>query len=70
VARTPLILREVGFSFLLDSADRSFAKGICQESPQAGRFSILAIGYLFRAAKLPPEFLEKVEKALMALLEK
>lgn len=70
VARTPLILRDVAFSYLMGSADRAFAKGLCTESPQGGRFAVLVIGYLFKAAKLPPEFVERGEGVLMPLLEK
>lgn len=68
VARSPLILRDVAFSFLMGSSDRNFAKVLCAEAPQAGRFAVLTSGYLCKAAKLPPEFVEKTERALLSLL--
>jgi hypothetical protein len=70
VARTPSILREVGFKYLASSNDSTYAKELCAQSPQAGRFAVLSINYLFKAAKLPPEFLEKGESMLLQLLEK
>ena len=70
VARTPLILRDVAFSYLMGSVDRTFVKGLCVASPQAGRFALLTVGYLFKAAKLPHEFLKKSEQVLIPLLGK
>lgn len=70
VARVPLVLREVAFAYLRGSSDRRFAKGLCVESPQAGRFAVLIIDYLFKAAKLPAEFVNKGDGVLIPLLEK
>jgi hypothetical protein len=70
VAKSALILREVGFSYLANSADREFAKRICRGSPQAGRFSLLAVDYLLTAARLPKEFIETCESSLLPLLDK
>lgn len=70
VAHVPLILREVAFSYLRKSTNRAFAKGLCVESPQAGRFAVLIIDYLFKATKLPAEFIEKGDNVLMPLLER
>ena len=69
-AHSPLILREVAFSYINNSADREFARLLCRECPQGGRFSVLIIGYLFRAARLPDEFRSRVEGSLLALLNK
>lgn len=70
VAQTPLILRDVAFSHLMGSVDCTFVKGLCMASPQAGRFALLTVRYLFKAAKLPHEFLEKSERVLIPLLGK
>jgi hypothetical protein len=65
--KVPLILREVGFSFLCNDTARSFAKTLCAESPQAARFSLLIVDYLSKAGKLPPEFGKTPESALLSL---
>jgi hypothetical protein len=65
--KVPLILREVGFSFLCADTVRAFAKTLCAESPQAARFSLLVVDYLSKAGKLPPEFGKIVDSALLAL---
>lgn len=65
--KVPLILREVGFSFLSADNARAFAKTLCAESPQAARFSLLVVDYLSKASKLPPEFGKIVDSALLAL---
>jgi hypothetical protein len=70
MAKTPLIIRDVAFSCLMGSVDRTFVKGLCIASPQAGRFALLTIDYLFKAAKLPHEFLKKSEEVLIPLLAK
>lgn len=67
-SKVPLILREISFSRLLGSDNLQFCKTLCMESPQAGRFAVLIIGYLFKSAKLPPEFLEQIESALISQL--
>lgn len=68
ISYSPLILRELSFSYINDSSDLMFARSLCQECPQGGRFSVLIIGYLFRAAKLPDEFRSLAENALLSLL--
>lgn len=70
IARTPLILREIAFRCLANSNEDAYAKKLCAQSPQAGRFAVLSIGYLFKAAKLPTEFVEKGESILLPLLER
>lgn len=65
VARVPLILREIAFAELVGSSDLQFCKTLCQESPQAARFSLLIVDYLFKAVRLPPQFLEKVTATLL-----
>lgn len=68
IAKVPLILRELAFSELVGSSDLHFCKLLCQESPQAARFSILIIDYLFKAVRLPPQFLESAQSKLLAQL--
>ena len=67
VQRTPLILREVGFSILVEDKTFAFAKTLCQETPQGARFALLIPGYLARAAGLPPEFASIADQALIGL---
>ena len=67
VARTPLILREIGFS-RLQRGDCSIAYTLCQEAPQAASFAVLIIGYLFRAGNLPREFLSGVEAEVLGYM--
>lgn len=69
-SKAPLILREVAFAQLLESDDLEFAKSLCKESPQAGRFAVLIADYLFKSARLPPEFARAIEGRLLGLLEK
>ena len=68
VARVPLILREVGFGYLNNPVDRSFATTLCREAPQAARFAVLIVGYLFRAGKLPDDFRRNIETDILALM--
>jgi hypothetical protein len=65
--KVPLILREIGFSFLCADSSRSFAKTLCLESAQAARFALLLVDYLSKAGKLPPEFGKIVDSALLPL---
>lgn len=69
-SRAPLILREIGFARLLGSGDLGFAKTLCKESPQAGRFAVLILSYLLKSAKLPADFATQLETTLLSLLEK
>ena len=68
LAKAPLILREISFAELVGSTDLQFCRTLCQESPQAGRFSLLIVDYLFKAVRLPPQFLEKVQASLLPQL--
>ena len=68
VARVPLILREVGFGRISGAEKGEFARVLCQEAPQAARFSILIIGYLFRAGGLPDDFRRSVETEIIGLI--
>ena len=70
ISHSPLILRELALSYINNSSDLMYAKSLCQECPQGGRFSVLIIGYLFRAAKLPDEFRSLAENSLLPLLNK
>lgn len=69
-SRAPLILREIGFARLLGFGDLGFAKTLCKESPQAGRFAVLILSYLLKSAKLPADFATQLETTLLSLLEK
>ncbi len=68
VQNVPLILREAAFSVLAADTTRAFAKTLCTESPQGGRFAVLIPTYLCRAAKLPPEFSKIADDVLLPLL--
>jgi hypothetical protein len=65
---TPLILRECGFSLLRGDTERKFAKTLCAESPQGGRFASLLPSYLAKATKLPPEFEKLADATVLPLL--
>jgi hypothetical protein len=67
VQRVPLILREVGFSFLSDKPSFSFAQELCQETAQGARFALMIADYLCRATKLPPEFIKIADDTLLPL---
>jgi hypothetical protein len=66
--RSPLILREVGFSALRGDAARVFAKALCSESPQGARFALLIPSYLGKAVMLPPEFTKIADAILLPLI--
>lgn len=70
VACAPLILRELAFAQVLGSADLEFARTLCTESAQAGRFCVLILSYFVKAARLPTEFSSQLEALLLGLLEK
>lgn len=70
VSNAPLILREVAFAQLLEIPDLEFAKVLCRESPQAGRFAVLIADYLFKSARLPPDFAKQIDMRLIGLLQK
>ncbi len=67
-SRAPLILRELAFAHLAGSTDLSFAKTLCEESPQAGRFAVLILSYLLKSGRLPVEFGKQLEPELLGLL--
>ncbi len=69
-SNAPLILREVAFAQLLETDDLEFAKILCRESPQAGRFAVLIADYLFKSTRLPPDFSRQVDSRLIGLLQK
>ena len=69
VARVPLILREVGLNHIKSPAELSFARTLCQESPQAAGFAVLIAGYLFRASRLPDEFRLNMETEILGLMK-
>lgn len=65
VARVPLILREVGFNYLRSPVDCRFASALCMEAPQAARFAVLIIGYIFKAGRLPDDFQKIIETQIL-----
>jgi hypothetical protein len=69
-ARVPLILREVAFARLHGATDFTFARTLCKEDPQAGRFAVLILGYFVKAARLPAQFSQDSEQILMSLLDR
>lgn len=66
--RTPLILREAGFSVLRGDTTRAFGKTLCSESPQGARFALLIPTYLGKAVKLPPEFIKAADDTLLPMI--
>ena len=66
--RSPLILREAGFSLIAGDSEREFARTLCGESSQGARFALLIPTYLARAAKLPPEFGKTADDILLPLI--
>ena len=68
-SKVPLLLREIAWSFLSPNADMAFAKKIMKENRNAGKLSIVAISYLCKASKLPPEFNEMLCQILLSLQE-
>lgn len=67
VQRSPLILREAGFSLLASDSEMLFARKLCNESPQGARFALLIADYLAKAARLPPEFGKNSDNYLLPL---
>lgn len=65
VPKSPLLIRELAWSYLNGSPNLDFAKVLAAESPQAAKLSILGIEYVCRAAKLPPEFSSNLSKVLL-----
>jgi hypothetical protein len=69
-SRAPLILREVAFARLHGATDFTFARSLCKEDPQAGRFAVLILGYVVKAARLPAQFSQDLEPTLIGFLER
>jgi hypothetical protein len=75
VARAPLIAREIAWACLgtgtsgTDGASE-FAKTLSTQSPQGARFAVLALDYLCRASRLPPEFDEVLANRLLVAQSK
>ncbi len=67
VSKTPLLLREIAWSFLAGEAQWDFAKTLASESPHAVRLAFFVVSYLCKAGKLPTEFDEKISSVLMAI---
>lgn len=61
----PLILRETGFNYFLKSGSSPFVKQLLSETPHGGKFALLVAGYLCKAAKLPPEFADIADAAIL-----
>lgn len=65
--KTPLILREIAWSYLCGSSERGFAAYLASMYPQAARFAVLGLGYVCKAIQLPPEFNEVLTAELMGI---
>lgn len=62
----PLILREVGWSYLGD-AHFDFAAILAREKRQAAKLSLLCAEYIIKASKYPPEFLAGCTDVLLSI---
>jgi len=67
VNRTPLIIREIAWSYIAGITNRDFVKEVASLFPQAARFAVLGIDYVCRATKIPPEFQEILVNELMKI---
>jgi len=65
VSKSPLLVRELAWSYLSGEDNLDFAKILAAESPQAAKLSLLGAEYLCRAAKLPSEFGTNLSKVLL-----
>lgn len=68
VPKAALIIKEVGFTLMTNPASFDFAKILCDEDKQAGRFAVLITSYLFKAGRLPRDFIDRIEGAIIPLL--
>lgn len=71
VSRAPLLLREVAWAALGAGTGGSdgvttFSRTLAAASPQGARFAVLALDYLYRAARLPREFNDVITARLLA----
>jgi hypothetical protein len=64
--KTPLILREMAWTFLAGSSCSALSKSLAAESRQGARFAVLSTDYLCRAAELPPEFNKEIGDRLLS----
>lgn len=62
----PLILREVGWSFL-GTERLDFATVLAAEKRQASKLALLAAEYIAKAAKYPPEFTSVISERMLSL---
>jgi hypothetical protein len=67
VLTAPLIAREIAWSYLNGSRSYHFAIQLAKESPQAGKFCLLATEYLSLATKLPPEFSKMLAEVFLQI---
>jgi hypothetical protein len=65
VSKSPLLVRELAWSYLSGGDNLDFAKVLAAESPQAAKLSLLGAEYLCRATKLPPEFGANISRVLL-----
>jgi hypothetical protein len=64
--RSPLILKEKGWIYLAaEKGSDGFLKTLVAESPQGAKLAILGAEYLYRTAKLPPEFASRLTSDLL-----
>jgi hypothetical protein len=64
---SPLLLRELGWSFLADKPSYQFAEMLAGEKRQAAKMAFLGVEYICLAAKLPPEFAANIGRLLLEL---
>lgn len=66
----PLILKEVGFEFLMDKeliSKVNYSQILARENKQAARFAIIIVEYISKVMKLPPEFIQIIVGRLMKI---
>lgn len=67
VSKSPLLLREMAWSYLAETADLQFLRTLALESPQGAKLSLLGAEYVCKAARLPPEFASKLSSLLLGI---
>jgi hypothetical protein len=67
LANTPLLLREMAWTYLSDEGRFVFAETLAAESPFAAKYALMAVEYLCRASKLPRDFSDILSSQLLAL---
>lgn len=68
-AYVPLLMREIAFEFITPKSLFSweFSKTLANENLQAAKFALMISSYVCKAAKVPPEFYEIIQKRLLEI---